>query len=321
MRVYTRSFQGFVDARDADGRTIGDKPALDLTTDDVYLYCRRRENGEAISAERKRKANRECRWTDGTVRNLIGNLRAALKWAVSTGKIASNPLAGIKQPTARCRDETFAITAEEHAALMTTRSQPFRDLVVCLQATGARPSELRRATRVNCVEIGNTLAIVYKAKAKCRPGQRSHKTGRKGKDRTILFPPGSPALAVLRRLLAEAKTDEERLFKSDDHRRPNTLKGKWTEKQIGYRFQYLRERLGLRSDLSAYGYRHAFAVALVRAGTPFERIADLMGNSVKMIEDHYGHLAKQHDVLLADLVRVTSGTAAVPAQSKTPVSE
>lgn len=41
---------------------------------------------------------------------------------------------------------------------------------------------------------------------------------------------------------------------------------------------------------SEYTLRHSFASHLAMAGVPLKKIAELMGNTVKVVEDHYAHL-------------------------------
>ncbi|MNW17986.1 hypothetical protein D3C71_2173630 [compost metagenome] len=47
-----------------------------------------------------------------------------------------------------------------------------------------------------------------------------------------------------------------------------------------------------------YSYRHTFATRWLLAGGSIKVLADLLGNSVRMIERHYGHLdADPHAML------------------------
>jgi integrase len=53
----------------------------------------------------------------------------------------------------------------------------------------------------------------------------------------------------------------------------------------------LRKKLKLTDGkMIAYSYRHTFATDWLLDGGSIKILADLMGNSVAMIEKHYGHL-------------------------------
>ena len=49
---------------------------------------------------------------------------------------------------------------------------------------------------------------------------------------------------------------------------------------------------GLPSDATAYTLRHSTITDLVKAGLPLLTIAQISGTSAAMIEQHYGHLAR-----------------------------
>ena len=49
---------------------------------------------------------------------------------------------------------------------------------------------------------------------------------------------------------------------------------------------------GLPDEATAYTLRHSVITDLIRAGLPILTVAQLSGTSVKMIEDHYGHLVR-----------------------------
>jgi integrase len=78
-----------------------------------------------------------------TVRNHLGVLGAALKYAVGMGWIPSNPMAAVKKPSARRTKEMTIWGAEEVATFLSaTESHPLSPLFHLALYTGARRGEL-----------------------------------------------------------------------------------------------------------------------------------------------------------------------------------
>ena len=107
-----------------------------------------------------------------------------------------------------------------------------------------------------------------------------HKTAQKTeKDRVIYLTPD--LLGLVERLCEKHPTGY--LFRNRDGRQ-------WTNSAVYLMLKRLRKRLGMKSKMIAYSYRHSFATNWLKAGGSIKILADLMGNSVAMIEHHYGHL-------------------------------
>jgi len=124
-----------------------------------------------------------------------------------------------------------------------------------------------------------------------REGDRfSHKTA-KVKDRVIFLT--GPTLEAVKQLVQRYPTGP--LF-----RRKNG--GAFGKVSIVDRFMKLKKRLKM-PGLTAYSYRHTFAMEMLKAGIDVDSLAELMGNSATVIRLHYSHLLADAKGLRAKLER------------------
>jgi site-specific recombinase XerD len=72
-------------------------------------------------------------------------------------------------------------------------------------------------------------------------------------------------------------------------------------KTLDTAFQRLRKRLGLK-QVSPYSYRHLFATQFLLKGGSMAVLAELIGDSIAMIEQHYGHLREHGQQLRQFLI-------------------
>jgi site-specific recombinase XerD len=82
---------------------------------------------------------------------------------------------------------------------------------------------------------------------------------------------------------------------------------KWTTSEADQRFKEKKEFLNKRlrkegkpeipKKVTLYGYRHRFAINFLREGGSIAHLAELFGDRVAMVEQHYGHVGDQGDVL------------------------
>jgi integrase len=244
-------------------------------------------------------------WSDGMVRTAIASLQAAFNWAAKTGLITKNPLRGLEGPSARSRGREALLgnTAEEiaqtHARILAAARPSFRPFLVVLEATGARPSELAKATAANF--DANLGALVYHADHVLLPGETGHKTSGKGKTRTILL--SGEALAVVRELVQKHPTGP--LFPAGRSRGRSRKPSDWkprplTDKAICIRFNVIRDKVGL-PNLTAYSYRHTFATQWLKSGRSIDDLAAILGNTPNVIRHHYAHLLADQDHLRGQL--------------------
>jgi hypothetical protein len=85
---------------------------------------------------------------------------------------------------------------------------------------------------------------------------------------------------------------------------------------VAANFIRLRRRLGL-GRVSAYSYRHKFATEFLLKGGSMAYVAELQGNSVAMIEHHYGHL-REHGTELRNALLAFRASAGASAPQDRP---
>jgi integrase len=238
------------------------------------------------------------RWNDPQVRNFLKRLKAAFNWAVKHEYITRNPLVSIELPEDCVKREVRVVTTEQHTAVLKALRQPrqrnFRNLVIALENTGARPGELANARVANWDDQNG--CIVHHRTALLKPGLYRHKTARK-KDRVIHFRDG--ALVLVRELI-KGKKPEELIF-------PNRGGGVYGDDEISHRFARLRKATSIEG-LTAKSYRHTLITRLLMKGVPVEAVGNMMGNSPAVIRKHYAHLLHEHKDMRAYLARLNEGT-------------
>ncbi len=225
---------------------------------------------------------RSVRWRSGGVRNFISCQHACLNWAVKRELIPANPVKGLESPAGRSRGGECRVTAEMHRRALGGSKSDFRQLLVVLEATGCRPSELFNAeARHFDASLG---AVVYRGRAHLEEGEVSHKTSNKDKDRIIFL--SGEALGVVKGLVA--KYPEGPLFRTNA--RKGHPAGRWTDDTVHKRVRRLRKKTGLPAAFSPYSYRHEAHTAYLEAGGGIEDLAAIMGNTPEVIRRHYSHL-------------------------------
>lgn len=230
--------------------------------------------------------------TDGKLRLMIHSLSAAFHWAVKCGLAAKNPLVGIETPSGRSRSRDCLITPSQHEAILmatdNTYTTDFRDFIIALENTGARPGEIAAATAAAFSAADG--AIVYHGRTRLMRSEHRHKNSGKDRERVIMLT--GEALELVRKL-ARRHAAGGVLFR-------NRHGHAWNECSWGRAFTVLSQRLRL-PHLIAYSYRHTFATRLLLAGMPVEVLANLMGNSPEILHKHYAHLLADRAGLRAQL--------------------
>lgn len=217
------------------------------------------------------------RWLDshpawkGSRRNAVVAVKRAFNWADAEGLLQPNPIKAVKKPAQGRRDRI--LTPEDRAEILAAiKDQPFREFVLAMQESGARPGELRRVT---AEDVNVALGVIVLAEHKTR-----HKTDA---PRVIYLN------AVLRPLFERlvAKHPEGPLFRGNRNHKGYTRNG------VRCRFRRLREKLPHLKGVISYTYRHSFCSHGLANGVPAATMAELMGHSdLKMIQRHYSHLSK-----------------------------
>lgn len=211
--------------------------------------------------------------------------------------IPESPFAGAKPPPAPPPAERYATRAEAARWLRWLWRSGRRDFALlqrCLIHTGARPSEVARASwgEVRWGEGGEGMAVLVRKQWKS--------ARRTGKVRRVYIPG-----RLHRMLLRRRGEPDARLFVS-----PRGLP--WTSNNLGTTTSRLRDEavdagVDLPKEgpdrLTCYRWRHTAASTLLMAGVPVSTVAELLGTSVQMIERTYKHLLSSH---LADAASLLS---------------
>jgi integrase len=270
----------------------GEKAIRDLTPFDVLEFCRSKRKPRFDE-----KAKRVCKWDDGNVRLFIDNLNAGLNWAARTGLITKNPAHGLGREgfRAKTRGRECLVSPAQHERILTAATKAFRPVIVCLEATGARPSEIVKATAdAFDPQIG---AFVYYPHETRKEGEHSHKTsGDEQRVRVVYLT--CEALEIVKGLVRKHPTGP--LFRPQMPKRKKDSWPGWSGDEINNRFRKIRDKVGV-PKLTSYSYRHTFCTRWLEQGRDIERLAELVGNSPRIIRKHYAHLCKRRPQLREEL--------------------
>jgi integrase len=282
MEKYLKFLKSFTDYVDPDGSF----PVGRLTPEMVNRWLDAGRRGHV------RENGRKNRWGETTVNIAAKVVRSVFHWAASPRKgnlISTNPLDGFTAGRVRSRGREALIgrtpeeRAENHARILKAAPKSFRQFIVCLEATGARPSELANAT-ADAFDP-NLGAIVYPSEYTRLDGEFQHKTARRGKDRVILLT--GESLEIVKELVRQ----HPRGYLFRPTRAPNrgNGSGKWKRHTICAYFNLIRQKVRI-PKLSAYSYRHTFATAWLEQGKSIDLLAELLGNTPETLRKHYSHL-------------------------------
>jgi integrase len=226
-------------------------------------------------AERYGKLSGSVRWQAQKVCCLI------FSWAKQQGMVKDNPLAGYKK-TAKCGVRQGHISQEQFDRLIAACPDPaFRDLLVCLWESGARPFCLFQAEARHLDRTRRTLTFSKAAGDKVKG---------KAPDAVRVIVLSTKAFEIVCRL-ADQSPEGSPLFK-------NSKGSRWTIALCCNRLKTLKERSGIKTSL--YELRHSWAhIHATEKGTPILTLMALGGwASVKMLASVYAKVSDNHEHLL-----------------------
>jgi integrase len=207
-----------------------------------------------------------------TLRGILVSIRRCFNWAKKRGRIESNPVAHLEIPPADNRQQ---IVTQEQALTILEAIRPgdsFRDYLLALWYTGARPSEVMRVEARQFNAAAATWTFSRSDPRKTRPDRIIH-----------LAPP------IVEISCRQAKANPVGPMFRNERRNP------WTRHATACRFNRLRHKLNLGSEATAEAFRHLFATDSLAEGMPIATLAELMGHtSTKMITEHYNHIRHRH---------------------------
>jgi integrase len=225
-----------------------------------------------------------------SMRNLVGSaFKAGLNWAAAHNRgkplIPVNPIRDWKLPPMKKRSAKAVVTAEEFQSVLAAVESPrVRDLLEVLWETGTRPVNLARATAAHVAADGRALVF---ADHNTPAGAAVHKTfKRTGQALIVTLTPR--AQEIVMRLAAERP--EGPLFLSPTGQ-------PWTASLVANTIRNYATKVGLKGKFVSYSARHTLATELLGVGRTSTEVAAVLGNTPKVVERNYSHLATQADRL------------------------
>ena len=244
--------------------------------------------------------------SDWTVASVLNMIQRPFNWAVKQRLIPANPFRGVShapgQPRRPLTDEEFQALLRATSAWAKRqrykkprpsdrkrRQRPsagarFRQLLVFLRYTGARPGE---ASNLEWDDIDLDKAVIV---------LHEHKTSRTQRVKKPRVIPLHPV--VLKLLIHIRRRGEPGPLVFLNHR-----KTAWNRSNLSLRVRRAREAAGIPDDAKLYGLRHGFGTRGVLAGVDLKTLAELMGHTTTRMTEHYVHLAGQQAHLAAAMLR------------------
>lgn len=213
------------------------------------------------------------KWNQSSACSGRSTVLACLNWAVQEGHIDSHPLGKLKRGSHKKRERV--LSPEERELIRKNVKPDFRDFLLALELTGARPfSELALLTADMIDWRARTIKLT------------EHKNDGKGKTRTIYMTPRLEEL--LKRLVEERPTGL--LF-------CNSKGNLWTSHDATRRLNYIVDKLKL-PPATIYALRHTFITEALERGLTANIVAELVGNSPLTIARNYDHLCQKKQTML-----------------------
>ncbi len=232
-----------------------------------------------------------------------------MRWAVKHGILTKNPLPEMDRPPAVSRAGTCVVTDALHELLIKRaemrRKKGFKNYLIALYETGARPSEISCLTADHFKKTKNYACWVIEPND---PAQGSNKLAYRGKRRVIFL------TGRLRELVEQLNAQHPTgpIF-------PNEHGTAFNLSALESRLQTMKKSLNREADrkgvarpfppgVSLYGYRHRFVTDWLEAGKPVGHLAELLGTSITMVQKHYSHLTDRSESLSRQLLDFSRGS-------------
>lgn len=243
------------------------------------------------------------RVSEGTVRDEMATFRSVMAFAASKQYIRENQVFRARLPMSKARREEF--TPTEYRKLHTFARQWIKDArsttatwyrtmayncMLIMTNTGMRPSEAKnlqwRDVSVQTDKQGRSFV---------RLSVRGN-----GKHRNLVAASSVATYFERIREITKAKEPGDAVFTNEEGKPARTLYHSLIESLLTDS-ELLMSSSGSRR--STYCFRHTYATYRLTEGVDVYFLAKQMGTSVKMIEDHYGHVnpVKNADRILQGL--------------------
>jgi len=242
--------------------------------------ARRKREREQGLVEPRKQGREPKEWGASSAHNARATAFRVLSWAKKEGLLPENPLVGMERPKPPPRQR--AMSDDEFGKLHGQAGGPFKDFLLALRETGARPKEVRELL---WTQVHDDRWILAK-----------HKTSRKVQKARVIY------LSETMRKMMERLTGN-----GHTHVFLNTEGEPWTMNAVRLQVSRLKKNLGLAKDLCAYLCRHGFGTRAIMNGVNPAVVAELMGHtSLEMISKVYVHLADQHEHLRSAVEKVNA---------------
>ena len=212
----------------------------------------------------------------------LAAVRALYRHALRHGKIATDPLAGVRAPRRPSRLPRV-LTVDEAAALVTAPTRAERRdealaqrdaaMLELLYATGMRISELAGLT-LDRVDIGH---------------RRLRVIGKGNKERQLLF--GAPAASALSRYLSAARPMLAARGNPGSALFLNSAGGPLSARGARLVIERWVDATGAPSTTSPHTLRHSFATHLLEGGADLRVVQELLGHANLQTTQVYTHLS------------------------------
>lgn len=210
-------------------------------------------------------------WNATTQSDFITLISGIVNWAIGLGYMEKNPLKTMRKPQAVVRQEFLPADLWPRVLELAT-DQEFRDYLVMMLSTGARPQEL---PIIEAKHFDGQKIVLPIGKSK----------GRK-RSRVIYLPP--EALEIVQRLAKEYP---------DGPLLRNRKGNPWNKDSVNCRFKRLK-RLLKEPKLCATTLRHSYAHHRLTSGQDALTVSKLMGHvDTRMVATRYGHLDANSDFM------------------------
>lgn len=238
----------------------------------------------------------ESKWNATTRHHGAEAVKRVTKWALREGFSEVNPIAELREQKGPPRDHVIDRSEYEvlHSGIRQNNRcrksyNDFRIYLIGLWLSGCRPSEMAS------LQVGDFDGVAWTV--------RIHKNRRKKKNkpRKVYL---SPCLNTVSRIAENGRTDGP-LFQKADH-------DPWKYHDLRQRFMRLKKRVKVSNKCVLYSFRHSWITNAVIATGDVATVATLAGTSIRMIDEHYGHLASRDDHLIETAAKINAAkTAAV----------
>jgi integrase len=243
---------------------FSDRSADSLICPEVEAYSRKPD-----VPNRKSKV-----WSESTRSKFLATVNRAFRFGERSRLIDRNPIRHLSRPPVASRTAKVLISEEEYAKLYAVAAKEFRPVLEFCRLTFCRPGEASRLT-AGCVNWADRIIEV-----------RDHKNRNRGKSRTIYM--SDEVYALIRKCADKYPTGP--LFR-------NRLGNQWEWRTLGAAMRSTARRAGLPGKI-LYGLRHSGITEALATGYSSEVVAEMAGNSPKVIFSNYSHIATKRKMLV-----------------------